>query len=87
MAAIKRVYLDPDVFVLDVRTPEEVAATGTLRKAVVLPHTELLKEEVQEQLPPYKDTPILVFCKSGYRSGIAEQVCGAHCAVLVGWLE
>ena len=74
MAACKRFYAEPEVFVLDVRSREEVAETGTLSKAVNIPHLELETEEALAQLPSSKDTPVLVFCKSGYRSGIAEQV-------------
>lgn len=74
MAACKRFYAEPEVFVLDVRSREEVAETGTLSKAVNIPHLELETEEALAQLPSSKDTPVLVFCKSGYRSGIAEQI-------------
>jgi len=70
--AIRRTYLSPEVFVLDVRGPDEVAETGTLRKAVNIPHTAVAQSA--DQLPPFRDVPILVFCKMGHRSGIAAQI-------------
>eukprot|EP00667_Euglena_gracilis_P011396 EG_transcript_11642 len=66
---IAALYHNPDAFVLDVRGPEE-AALGTLRRAVNIPHTELAN--AGRQLPAAKGTPILVFCRSGGRAGMAQ---------------
>src|SRR5512133_465857 len=60
----------PAVYV-DVRTPEEFAA-GHVRGAVNIPHTEM--EDRWQELQAYKDKPIVVYCRTGRRSALAEGV-------------
>ena len=54
--------------VIDVRSPEEVA-DGTLKKAVNIIHTDIAK--AGHKLPADKAQPIVVFCRSGGRAGMA----------------
>ncbi len=54
--------------VLDVRTPEEYAA-GHVPGAVNLPHDQAAAR--LEELRPYRDRTIVLYCKSGRRAGIA----------------
>jgi rhodanese-related sulfurtransferase len=56
-------------FVLDVRTPDEVAADGHIEGSTNLPITEL-PARVSE-LPTDKAAPIVVLCKSGHRGALA----------------
>jgi len=53
--------------VVDVRTPEEFAE-GHVPGALNIPHDEM-PQRFAELGPP--STPLLVYCMSGYRSGIA----------------
>lgn len=53
-------------YVLDVRTPEEVAADGYIEGSVLIPVTEL-GGRISE-LPADKSAPIVVMCKSGHRA-------------------
>ena len=57
------------VKVVDVRTPAEFA-TGHVPGAVNIPYDEMEKRYA-EVGPP--STPVLVYCKSGHRSGIAAR--------------
>jgi phage shock protein E len=57
--------------VIDVRTDEEVAA-GTLRGSLHIPY-EIIVARANE-LGLAKDTPIVVYCRSGNRSGIAQSM-------------
>lgn len=57
-----------DAFVLDVREPDEYK-NGHLLNAQLIPLGKL-KERIGE-LNKYKDTPIVVVCRSGNRSGTA----------------
>lgn len=59
----------PTVVLIDVRTAEEFAA-GSLPGATRIGH-----EEIAEQIgavAPDKDTPIVLYCRSGRRSSIAQ---------------
>ncbi len=58
--------------VLDVRSREEFA-TGHLRGAVNIPHTEL-RERLSEVRAAAGDKPVRVMCASGVRSAIAHRV-------------
>ena len=55
--------------VLDVRTPEEFAA-GRVPGAVLIPHDQLASR--LDQLD--KSRPVIVYCRSGRRSTLAETV-------------
>lgn len=60
----------PESLLIDVRTAEEFA-TGALPGAVRIGHAEIAAQI--SQLAPDKNTPIVLYCRSGRRSGIAEQ--------------
>jgi rhodanese-related sulfurtransferase len=53
---------------LDVRTPAEYAA-GHIPGAVNIPHDQAADR--LEELRPYQDREIVLYCKSGRRAGIA----------------
>jgi phage shock protein E len=62
---------DPQVLILDVRTPEEFSA-GHVPGAVNIPHTEVTQQ--LEKLAGRENRPIVVYCKSGRRAAIALDV-------------
>jgi rhodanese-related sulfurtransferase len=57
-----------DVVLLDVREPSETAG-GKIAKAIQIP-VDALKTRIGE-LEKYKDRTVLVYCKTGARSGAA----------------
>ncbi|MBQ9248745.1 MAG: rhodanese-like domain-containing protein [Oscillospiraceae bacterium] len=61
----------PDCVLIDVREEEEFI-TGHAVDAVLLPVDELT-EEAAAQVIPDRETPVLVYCRSGYRSDIAAR--------------
>jgi phage shock protein E len=69
-AAIAREHLKKGALLLDVRTVEEFTA-GHLTNAVNIP-LDQIKEAVPRRLPD-KGKVLLLHCRSGRRSGIAEQ--------------
>ncbi len=68
----KQMMSQPDVVVLDVRTPQEVAQGKITDDALNIDVTNkpLFEQEI-EKLD--KDKTYLVYCRSGHRSGIASQ--------------
>lgn len=64
---------DPELVLLDVRNPGEVA-DGTLDGARALPLARLLDE--LDQLDPAR--PTVVYCAGGYRSSVAASTLRAH---------
>lgn len=60
---------EPACVLLDVREEEEYI-TGHAVDAVLLPVDELTDETAMEAIPDL-DTPVLVYCRSGYRSNVA----------------
>ncbi len=68
----KQMMSQPDVVVLDVRTPQEVAQGKITDDAlnIDLTNKPLFEQEI-EKLD--KDKTYLVYCRSGHRSGIASQ--------------
>src|SRR5438309_1304995 len=60
-----------DLFVLDVRTPQEFQGVH-LDKAVLIP-VDLLERRIDE-IPEDKSTPILVYCAHGVRSVFAKSL-------------
>ncbi len=60
-----------DVLILDVRTPAEFAQ-GHVPGAVNIPHTEVA--EHLDELAPYRDKEVIVYCRSGHRAGIAADI-------------
>ena len=59
---------DPNTFILDVHTPEQTHIPGTDK---FIPYDQI-KENIGE-LPANKDTPILVYCRSGGMSAEASK--------------
>jgi phage shock protein E len=59
------------VVYVDVRTREEWAA-GHVEGAIHIPHTELAAR--WRELDSYRDDDIVLYCRTGRRSGIAEQI-------------
>ncbi len=60
---------EPGCVLLDVREEEEYI-TGHAVDAVLLPVDELTDETALDVIPDL-DTPVLVYCRSGYRSNVA----------------
>ena len=60
---------EPGCVLLDVREEEEFI-TGHAIDAVLLPVDELTDETALDAIPSL-DTPVLVYCRSGYRSNVA----------------
>jgi rhodanese-related sulfurtransferase len=61
--------------VLDVRTSEEFEA-GNLPNALNIPYNQL--ERRLGELNGQVDSPIVVYCKSGRRAGIAKKILEDH---------
>ncbi len=61
-----RLMQNEDAFVIDVHVPEQKHLNGT---DVWIPYDKI--EEMQDLLPKDKNTPILVYCRSGHMSKIA----------------
>lgn len=59
----------PDAVLLDVREEAEYI-TGHAQNAVLLPVDELTDETAMDAVPELS-TPVLVYCRSGYRSNVA----------------
>lgn len=55
---------------VDVRTPEEFAA-GHLPNAINIPHEKVVGELAKRGIA--KDAPLVLYCRSGRRSGVAEE--------------
>ncbi len=60
---------EPEAVLLDVREEPEYI-TGHAVDAVLLPVDELTDERALDAIPSL-DTPVLVYCRSGYRSNVA----------------
>ena len=65
---------DPDLMVLDVRTPAEFAA-GHVPGARNVSHDELPARLAE--LAPFKHKTVVLYCRSGRRTGIAAQTLGS----------
>ena len=61
----------PGCVLLDVREEEEYI-TGHAMNALLLPVDELTEETAAQAIPD-RDTPVLVYCRSGYRSDLAAR--------------
>lgn len=73
-ALVERIaWADASLVVLDVRTPEEFAA-GHVPGAVNIPHTELAARIAE--LSGARDKDIVVYCRTGKRSGEALGILG-----------
>ncbi|MBQ6274828.1 MAG: rhodanese-like domain-containing protein [Oscillospiraceae bacterium] len=60
---------EPEAVLLDVREEAEYI-TGHAADAVLLPVDELTDETALDAIPSL-ETPVLVYCRSGYRSNVA----------------
>ena len=63
--------IEHEALIVDVRTPEEFA-NGHYPGAINIPHETIL--ELLNQLGVTADTSVILYCRSGNRSGQAEQV-------------
>ncbi len=65
---------NPDLVVIDVRRPEEVATNGYIdaENILFIPLEDFIAE--MDMWPADKDTPIVVYCGSGHRSTIAMTI-------------
>ena len=63
--------IEHEALIVDVRTPEEFA-NGHYPGAINIPHETIL--EGLNQLSVTADTSVILYCRSGNRSGQAEQV-------------
>jgi rhodanese-related sulfurtransferase len=70
---------EPPPFLLDVRQPEELDALGHIEGAALIPVRDLMKH--LDRLPGF-DTPIVVYCGSGWRCTIALPALSA-----LGWTD
>jgi len=73
--ALERIEKNPDIPVLDVRTPKEFRK-GHLPGATLIPLGKL--ETNLEKLAAYKKEPIIVYCRSGSRSVSASRILEKH---------
>ena len=62
---------ESNIVYVDVRTPEEYAS-GHVEGAILIPHTEMAQRYTE--LEQYRDKEIVVYCRSGRRSGIAKGI-------------
>ncbi|GAB4412222.1 MAG: hypothetical protein Kow00106_06810 [Anaerolineae bacterium] len=69
-AAYTRYEQTSDAILVDVRTPEEWAATGIVPGARLIP-LDQFEQRAPAELP--KDSPIFVICNSGNRSRVASE--------------
>ncbi|WKW46559.1 rhodanese-like domain-containing protein [Myroides sp. JBRI-B21084] len=66
---LKEVLSSSNVFLVDVRTPEEFAS-GSAKKAVNIPLNQIV-----DQINSFKNkNNIVVFCRSGNRSNMAKNI-------------
>ncbi|MDM7861798.1 rhodanese-like domain-containing protein [Alteromonas sp. ASW11-36] len=57
--------------IIDVRSAEEYAE-GHVPGAINIPHTDMAAQ--MSTIQTYKDKPVVVYCRSGYRAGKAADV-------------
>ncbi len=70
--AYEMIKKEPSLTILDVRTPQEFKEDGHLEGALLVPVQEL--EKRIGELEPYKNSEILVYCRSGSRSVKASRI-------------
>ena len=63
--------IDQGAIVIDVRRPEEYSLSH-LDGAINIPHSELA-DRISE-IETYKDKPVVLYCRSGHRAGIAKEI-------------
>ena len=67
----ENIVIDNNSKVIDVRTEKEYQA-GHLKNAINIPHT-MIKEKIEDYVKD-KDERIALYCHSGRRSGIAQNI-------------
>lgn len=67
----KNIAINEYSTVIDVRTEQEYKE-GHLKNAINIPHVEI-KNKIKEHVKD-KDQKIILYCRSGRRSGIAENI-------------
>lgn len=60
---------DTNVMLIDVRTIQEFEA-GYIPKAILFPYNDINEETAAKEIPT-KETPVIVYCRTGRRSAIA----------------
>ncbi len=65
-----RINAKTDIYVLDVRSPEEYTQDGHVIGSILIPLPELATRLAE--IP--KDRPIAAFCRSGNRSKVAQDL-------------
>lgn len=78
-AAKQMLAENPDIILLDVRTPAEYAE-GHIAGSMLLPFDQIIAR--QNELPEDKSAPIIIYCRSGNRSAVA-----AGTLARLGYLE
>lgn len=78
-ALARKLVREDGALLLDVRSVSEFES-GHVEGAVLIPHTEIEArlEEIIEALGGDKTKPIVVYCRSGRRSGFAKQTLVEH---------
>lgn len=78
-ALAHRLVEQEGAILLDVRSPEEFA-DGHIEGAINIPHTEVegRMAEIVAQTGEDGSRPIVVYCRSGRRSGLAKEVLVQH---------
>ncbi len=73
----KQMKENPDLIILDVRTPEELSGPlGKIDGVINIPVQEL--EKRVNELDKYKDKDIAVICRTGHRSVIGTEILLKH---------
>lgn len=63
---------NPDIIVIDVRTPDEIAETGAIENSI---NIDFKASDFKEKISVLdKDKEYILFCKSGNRSGQASKI-------------
>lgn len=63
---------NPDIVVIDVRTPDEIAETGAIENSI---NIDFKSSDFKEKISALdKDKEYILFCKSGNRSGQASKI-------------
>lgn len=63
---------NPDIIVIDVRTPDEIAETGAIENSI---NIDFKSSDFKEKISVLdKDKEYILFCKSGNRSGQASKI-------------
>ncbi len=75
LLSIKNAPKAPPIVVLDVRSAEEFA-DGHIENAINIPHDQI--ENRLNELSQYKNTLVVVHCRSGRRAQVAESILKAN---------